>query len=349
MESSEKSPDKNEDMGNKSSKSKENKSDVHVEKLESISKDMAGREKEKKDSSRTLEEQLASLKISSVDESTLSNLSSLAEKLKMNQFKNVVTLVGAGISTSAGIPDFRSPGTGLYDNLKKFNLPYSEAIFELDYFQEKPEPFFQLARDLMPGTFKPTKSHYFIKLLEEKGILLRHYTQNIDGLERLAGVSPEKMIEAHGTFYTSHCTNCSKEYSFDWMKNAISAKPVPLCEKCHHVVKPDIIFFGENLPVEFFVKAQKDFPKCDLLIIMGSSLSVQPVASLVTRVGKKCPRLIINKGKVGESLGISFKGSSKDIFLDGDCDASVVRLAKLAGWDADLAKLVDQGRKKCKT
>lgn len=78
---------------------------------------------------------------------------------------------------AAGIPDFRSPGSGLYDNLQKYNLPYPQAIFELNFFRENPKPFFVLAKELYPGTFKPTPGHYFIRLLQDKGLLLRHYTQ----------------------------------------------------------------------------------------------------------------------------------------------------------------------------
>lgn len=80
---------------------------------------------------------------------------------------------------AAGIPDFRSPSSGLYSKLRDFDLPYPEAIFQLDYFQKHPEPFFALAKELYPKTYKPTPCHYFIRLLHEKGLLLRHYTQNV--------------------------------------------------------------------------------------------------------------------------------------------------------------------------
>ena len=92
--------------------------------------------------------------------------------------KRIVCLAGAGISTSAGIPDFRTPGSGLYDNLQNYDLPTPQSVFEIDFFRENPTPFFKLAKELYPGTFSPTPSHYFIKLLEKKGVLLRqamHY------------------------------------------------------------------------------------------------------------------------------------------------------------------------------
>ena len=112
---------------------------------------------------------------------------------------------GAGISTSAGIPDFRSPGTGLYANLSRLNLPYAEAVFDIRYFRTNPEPFYTLAQEMYPGKFRPTITHSFIALLEKKGLLLKLFTQNIDCLEREAGVPDDKIIEAHGSFAKYDC------------------------------------------------------------------------------------------------------------------------------------------------
>ncbi len=106
--------------------------------------------------------------------------------------------------------DFRTPGTGLYDNLQTYNLPTPESVFDLLYFKENPKPFYTLAKDLYPGRFKPTLTHHFIKLLSDRGMLLRNYTQNIDGLERLAGIPPEKIIEAHGSFASARCIDCQR-------------------------------------------------------------------------------------------------------------------------------------------
>ncbi|XP_023803167.1 NAD-dependent protein deacetylase sirtuin-2-like, partial [Cyanistes caeruleus] len=141
---------------------------------------------------------------------------------------------------AAGIPDFRSPGTGLYSNLQSYNLPYPEAIFEIGFFKKHPEPFFALARELYPGQFKPTVCHYFMRLLQDKGLLLRCYTQNIDTLERVAGLEPELLVEAHGTFFTSHClrSSCRQRYDLAWMRERIFSSLVPKCEKCQGLVKP---------------------------------------------------------------------------------------------------------------
>jgi NAD-dependent deacetylase sirtuin 2 len=265
---------------------------------------------------------------------------------------SIITMAGAGISTSAGIPDFRSPGSGLYHNLEKYKLPDPLAIFEIGFFRHNPQPFFTLAKELYPGSFKPTVCHYFVRLLNEKGLLLRHYTQNIDTLERVAGLPVEKIVEAHGTFHTSHCLECRQEYALDWMKERIFSDLVPTCEKCNGVVKPDIVFFGENLPSRFFSCIEKDFPKCDLLIILGSSLAVQPFASLIDRVSKRCPRLLINREKAGQrdrlmtllriGGGMDFDSDNnfRDVAWLGDCDDGCQVLADKLGWGDELKKLV---------
>ncbi|XP_043259743.1 NAD-dependent protein deacetylase sirtuin-2 isoform X2 [Colletes gigas] len=280
----------------------------------------------------------------------------VAEYIKENENLKVITMAGAGISTSAGIPDFRSPSSGLYHNLDKYNLPHPQAIFELNYFMENPEPFFKLARELMPEGIKPTLSHYFIRLLWEKGLLLRHYTQNIDTLERLAGLPSEKLVEAHGTFHTGHCLKCRAPYTFTWMKEKIMDNTIPKCEECDEgVVKPDIVFFGEMLSERFHYLIDRDFGQADLLIIMGSSLVVQPFASLVHRVRSNCPRLLINKEKVGLNrdclsrlLGLredsvfnqrAFQGGC-DITWLGDCDAGCQLLAEKLGWADELTDLM---------
>ena len=128
---------------------------------------------------------------------------------------------------------------------------------------------------MYPGNFKPTAAHYFVSLLAKKKILLRHFTQNIDNLERLASVPQDKLVEAHGSFARAHCIDCHEEHTHDWVKEKIFADQVPRCLKCSGLVKPDITFFGEGLPERFWKCEKEDFPKCDLLIVMGTSLTVQ--------------------------------------------------------------------------
>ncbi|KAJ1977859.1 NAD-dependent protein deacetylase sirtuin-2 [Dimargaris verticillata] len=280
-------------------------------------------------------------------------LSAVARYVSHHDVRNIIVMSGAGISTSAGIPDFRSPGTGLYDNLSKFNLPYAEAIFDIDYFRRCPRAFYALAKELYPGNFKPTLSHYFVRLLAEKKRLLRNFTQNIDTLERVAGIDPELLVEAHGSFHTAHCIRreCRQEYSQQWVKDRILTGNMPLCTTCHGkdaYVKPDITFFGEALPSRFFTQMQRDFSRCDLLIVMGTSLQVEPFASLIEEVSLKTPRLLINlekcrTGPLAGKTGFDFDGSwhkyRRDALHLGTCDEGCLQLAELLGWKEDLLSL----------
>lgn len=272
------------------------------------------------------------------------DLEGLVNYINEGKAKNIICMVGAGISTSAGIPDFRTSGTGLYDNLQKYDLPYPTAVFDINYFQENPKPFFMLAKKLFPGSFKPTTTHYFIKLLEQKKLLLRHFTQNIDTLERVAGITDEKIVEAHGSFHTAHCIKCKKEYSQEWIKNLIHGDKIPTCqlENCTGYVKPDIVFFGESLPEKFFKCLHSDLRKCDLLIIIGTSLTVQPFASLIKGVGEYCPRLFINMEKESGDgvLMVEQKNNYRDVLLLGECDSWCRKLSDKLGWSKDLDDLM---------
>jgi NAD-dependent histone deacetylase SIR2 len=194
----------------------------------------------------------------------------------------------AGISTSAGIPDFRSPDTGIYANLAKRNLPY---MFDYSFFRSNPVPFYDFAHELYPGKYRPTITHYFVRLLSDKGLLFKLFTQNIDCLERQAGIPGHKIVEAHGSFARQSCIECKAAYPDDLMKEAIQRKEVPYCTtpQCNGVVKPEIVFFGEQLPEEF-LKGLSLLPDADLCIVMGTSLSVHPFASLPSLCSEGVPR-----------------------------------------------------------
>merc|ERR1712151_657346 len=139
------------------------------------------------------------------------DVAGVARYFKNHNCRRILVLTGAGISTSAGIPDFRSPGNGLYSRLQQYNLPKPEAMFDLKYFRTNPAPFCKLAQELWPGSFEPTMCHYFIRLLHEKGVLQRCYTQNIDSLELLAGLPPEMLVQAHGSFEAAHAIDTEPE------------------------------------------------------------------------------------------------------------------------------------------
>uniref|UniRef100_H0XXD4 NAD-dependent protein deacetylase n=3 Tax=Otolemur garnettii TaxID=30611 RepID=H0XXD4_OTOGA len=266
----------------------------------------------------------------------------IAELIRAGACQRVIVMVGAGISTPSGIPDFRSPGSGLYSNLQQYNIPYPEAIFELTFFFHNPKPFFTLAKELYPGNFRPNVTHYFLRLLHDKGLLLRLYTQNIDGLERVSGIPTSKLVEAHGTFATATCTVCQSPFRGEDFWADVMADRVPRCQACTGVVKPDIVFFGEPLPQRFLLH-MVDFPMADLLLILGTSLEVEPFASLSEAVRSSVPRLLINRDLVGP---LAWRPRSRDVAQLGDVVHSVERLVELLGWTEEMQNLVEQETRK---
>eukprot|EP00986_Skeletonema_menzelii_P011639 scaffold6071_cov146-Skeletonema_menzelii.AAC.8 len=286
---------------------------------------------------------------SSLEQHVPNSIKTIAKMLASKKYTKIIVLTGAGVSCNAGIPDFRTPGTGLYDNLQKYNLPFPEAVFDLGFFARNPNPFVQLASELWPGLkHSPTITHSFIALLEQKGMLLRTYTQNIDMLDVLAGVSEERMIECHGHFRTASCTRCSTPFDGEECKRIIvEEKRVPTCMSCKGHVKPDIVFFGEGLPERFHRLIKRDVRDADLLIVMGTSLMVAPVCEIPNMVRRDCPRILFNRELVGnfcsrggmKSRRKSYDNSERDIFHEGDCDDSVRLLCSLLGWEEDLNEL----------
>ncbi|KAH7646466.1 nad-dependent protein deacetylase sirtuin-2-like protein [Dermatophagoides farinae] len=272
------------------------------------------------------------------------SIENIVNGIKNRKYDHIIFMCGAGISTSAGIPDFRSPKTGLFHQLEKYNLPYPEAVFDVQFFSSNPKPFYHLAKNLLPDKFKATPCHYFMRLIHDKNQMLRLYTQNIDSLERIAGIPADKLVEAHGSFHTGHCINkeCRKEYSFESMKKIVLDNDrednVVYCEDCGSYVKPDIIFYGEVLPERFYRLYQRDFINCDLLIIMGTSLTVQPFASLVELVGPHIPRLMINKTRPSSG---HFSRNNRDVFIKSETDSACLELAEKLGWRDELEKLIN--------
>eukprot|EP00435_Cladocopium_sp_Y103_P011116 s2098_g2.t2 len=279
------------------------------------------------------------------------DVAGMARYIQDHKCQNIVVLCGAGISTSAGIPDFRTPGSGLYDNLQRFNLTEPESIFNLDFFQKEPGPFYELCRDLWPGRYQPTIGHHFIRLLETKGLLRRCYTQNIDSLERQAGVSPEKIVAAHGNMDEAHVVGTQRSVEVDELRQAIFAG-----EKgwralaATHGGLPSVVMFGEDLPDRFWDLQDEDLRKCDLMIVIGTSLVVEPFASLVGKVSPTAPRLLINREPSGtcDKLLFGFRfhlpqlANWRDVWFEGSCDEGCVALATALGWEKELRKLQAQ-------
>lgn len=251
--------------------------------------------------------------------------------------KNIIVLTGAGVSVSCGIPDFRSRD-GIYERLR---VEYPEmrdpqSMFDITFFAQDPRPFFQFAREIYPGLFEPSPSHRFIKLLERHGKLLRNYTQNIDTLERVAGI--ENVIECHGSFATASCTRCKFKVDASDIRDDILEQRIPMCSICNNgdessdnemlsqkplnynqlvaagIMKPDIVFFGESLPEQFHSTIELDKTKCDLLIVIGSSLKVRPVALIPSSISPEIPQILINREKLDQfAFDVELLGNSDEI------------------------------------
>jgi len=191
--------------------------------------------------------------------------------------KRVVAFTGAGISTESGIPDFRSPG-GIW---RKFD----PDDFTIDKFIKSRETRRKQWELLLSGGMltdaAPNRAHRGIAELEKLGKLDCVITQNIDGLHQKAGNNPARVFELHGNARTARCLGCRTRFS---VERIISMNPAgyeaPVCERCGGILKPDVIFFGEALPEDVLRQASLHAGKCDLFIVVGSSLVVYPAASL---------------------------------------------------------------------
>jgi len=280
------------------------------------------------------------------------SLEAICANLKAGKYKNVIIMSGAGLSTAAGIPDFRSPEKGLYAKIatKYKSLTQPEDVFTLSFFERDPKPFWRLCRELdlfgTNSTYEPTIAHYLSKLLENKGILRRTFTQNIDALDRRTGLSGEKLMEAHGSAYGAYCIKCGIDQDLERVQTEVDKEKVPRCSKlsCPGLVKPKITFFGEAMPSRFGKLVNEDFPKCDLLIIMGTSLAVAPFCHLVSDVTESTPRLLINLGDVDcHEFMFNQPGNYRDVFEKTTCDKGVERLVELCGWTEEFKKLLESG------
>ena len=291
------------------------------------------------------------------------DIKGLAGYIKNGYAKKILILTGAGISVKSGIPDFRSPGTGIYDNIKKYGILKPDLLFNRAFIKNDPKPFFSLVKEFIDKEYEPTNAHYLSVLFKNKGLLMRYYTQNIDSLDLKAGLTPPYLIECHGHMRTSTCTNssCKNKIPTESIKNIIIKGQIPYCQKCNSLIIPDVVMNDDDLPEEFFEQLDKDFHECDLLIVMGTSLQVEPFPGMIEDPPLNVPRVLINNEPVvtykeelaeknGRLVEISedrlsqkFKFghffNRRDIFLGGDLQNNVLELIKELGWEEDLNKL----------
>ncbi|MEW5945659.1 MAG: NAD-dependent deacylase [bacterium] len=187
--------------------------------------------------------------------------------------RSTVALTGAGSSTPSGIPDFRSPGTGLWEKVDPIE------VATIDAFLADPEKFYRFMQPIsdLIGRCEPNPAHAALAELEAMNLLKSVITQNVDNLHQKAG--SRNVIELHGNGQRAHCLKCRKNYLRDELKSLAGGGVVPYC-RCGGVVKPDVVLFGEPLPYDALLQAQSDCEGCALLLVVGSSLTVAPASLL---------------------------------------------------------------------
>jgi NAD-dependent deacetylase len=205
--------------------------------------------------------------------------------------KKVIVFTGAGVSTESGIPDFRSPG-GVWQKYNPEDFYYQKFISS----EESREKYWQMSREFYAPlkNAQPNAAHRAVAELEKMGKLDCVITQNIDNLHQRAGSSPQKVIELHGTAVSVSCLACRKKYPREeiqsWLLRGVK---VPRCDACGGILKPDTVSFGQSMPVQETEEAFHRARSCDLFIVIGSSLVVQPAASVPLEAKEGGAKLVI--------------------------------------------------------
>lgn len=203
--------------------------------------------------------------------------------------RRVLPFTGAGISTEAGIPDFRSPG-GLWERNRP--IPFGDFLASAEWRAEAWRRKFIL--DDAVGAAGPTRGHYALAHLVARGRARALVTQNIDGLHAASGVPEEHLIELHGNGTYAHCLDCGRRYGLDWVRERFEASgAAPDCEDCAGPVKAATISFGQSMPEAPMRRAQEETLACDLFLAIGSSLVVYPAAGFPVMAKRNGARLVI--------------------------------------------------------
>lgn len=210
----------------------------------------------------------------------------LAELIR--ESRSTVVLTGAGVSVPSGIPDFRTPGKGLWEKVNPMEVAH------IDVFRREPDRFWHFYADRFASLVdvEPNGAHDAIAELERRGHVRGVITQNIDRLHRKAG--SENVIEVHGSIEWSACPECGGRVSIERVLAILGEQSgAPECEACISPLKPGVVLFGELLPEEAINRAHELAAEADLMICVGSSLEVFPVASLPGVTAESGGRLAI--------------------------------------------------------
>ena len=226
-------------------------------------------------------------------------------------------LTGAGISTPSGIPDFRSPKSGLWQQHNPLE------VASLSAFRHHPERFFAWVHPLLENivTAQPNAAHYAIAALQQTGHFTGVITQNIDGLHQKAGSAG--VIEVHGSLATVTCIQCYRTYeSLQFLPDFLKKGIIPRCPHCGGILKPDVVLFGEQLPWQAWEAAERLAHHCDLCLVAGSSLAVMPVARLPIEAARRGAALII----INQTP--TYLDKRADVVLHGDVAVILPALAQ---------------------
>ena len=231
---------------------------------------------------------------------------------------HVIVFTGAGISTPSGIPDFRSPQSGLWE---KYDPSEVASIWS---FRNHPELFFGWIRSLsiQSDSATPNQAHRAIAELEIRGVVKAVITQNIDSLHQQAG--SKNVYELHGSARTATCPKCGSKHEQQYFRRImVEEQGIPHCARCGEIIKPDVVLFGENLPQEVWNGAHLECLKADLVLVIGSSLEVSPANSLPETAVRKGAKLIIN------NLSATYLDNMAEILLPMDVVEGVGALPPL--------------------
>ncbi len=205
----------------------------------------------------------------------------------LSKARHAVALTGAGSSTPSGIPDFRSPETGLWEKADPM------VVASIYTFRRRPQMFYDWMRPLVKTLLnaEPNASHLALAELEAGGWLKATITQNIDGLHQRAG--SREVLELHGHIREATCISCYKVLpTRELLEDFLALGEMPRCPACNGVIKPNVVLFGEQLPIEVLNAAMVHVRQADLMLVAGSSLEVMPASQLPLEVHQRAGRLI---------------------------------------------------------